>query len=295
MNGKELMAQQNNFNWRDLKEQATMLVRSGFLPVAINTPEKAIAVAIAGKELGIGMMESFRSINVVQGKPTISPQLMLALAYKTKELENIEMNVGKEKAIVTIKRKGHTPHTEEFGVKEATDMKLIGKDNYQKQASTMFKWRALAACLRVTFPDVVLGLYTPDEMGMDVKVDDETMEVVNHQNEPPKQNYEYAEDAAETMPQKESLPPPKKTTAPIKTYKISTVPMAVIKKESKKTPGRYYYEVQDWQGNPYLTFSETTADRCREAEKDNRLMEIVYEDKVKFKRIVEVKDQHVDQ
>lgn len=165
--------------WVALKEQAQMLVKSGFLPVAINTPEKAVAVALAGRELGIGTMESFRSINIIQGKPTISPQLMLALANRTGELEGQEIDSTDKRALVTITRKGRKPHVAEFGVKEATDLGLMGKDNYKKQAKTMFVWRALAANLRVTFPDVLLGLYTPEELGAEVRVSDtESMEVV---------------------------------------------------------------------------------------------------------------------
>ena len=29
----------------------------------------------------------------------------------------------------------------------------------------MYRWRAVAACARTVFPDVILGVYTPDEMG----------------------------------------------------------------------------------------------------------------------------------
>jgi hypothetical protein len=156
--------------WVAMKEQAAILVKSGFLPPAVNTPEKAIAIALAGRELGIGFMESLRSINIVQGKPTISPQLMLGLANKTKELENIEIIPTDEKAVVRIKRKGRTVHVAEFGVAEARELGLLSKDNYKKQPRTMFQWRALAANLRVTFPDVLLGIYTPEEMGADITV-----------------------------------------------------------------------------------------------------------------------------
>ena len=167
-------------NWESMKEQAAMLVKSGFLPPTVNTPEKAIAIAMTGKELGIGMMEAFRSINVIQGKPTIPPLLMLALANRTKELENITIHSTDDCCEVTITRKGREPHTEAFGVKEATDMGLMGRDNYKKQRGIMFKWRALAANLRVTFPDAMIGFYTPEEMGAEVKVGEgESMEVVN--------------------------------------------------------------------------------------------------------------------
>lgn len=160
-------------NWESLKEQATALVKSGFLPPAVNTPEKAIALALAGKELGVGIMESMRSINIIQGKPTISPQLMLALANRTGNLKDIEIDKNDERCVVTITRKGRKPHTETFGIKEATALGLIGRDNYKKQPAVMFSWRCLAAALRVTFPDVVLGLYTPEELNANVEVSDE--------------------------------------------------------------------------------------------------------------------------
>ncbi len=167
-------------NWQAMKEQAAMLVKSGMIPISINTAEKAIAIIITAKELGIGAMEGFRSINVIQGKPTISPQLMLALANRTGNLQNIVIDSTDERCRVTVTRKGRDPHTEEFGLKEATALGLIGRDNYNKQRATMFKWRSLAANLRVTFPDVMLGFYTPEEMGADVKVtENEGMEVVS--------------------------------------------------------------------------------------------------------------------
>jgi hypothetical protein len=158
-------------SWDLMRQQAETLVKSGFLPPAINTPEKAIAIMQKGKELGIPPMEAIASINIIQGKPSVSPQLMLALAQKTGQVEDIKMDTSPKRATVTIKRKGQTAFTTSFGVEEATALGLIGKDNYKKQPAVMFQWRALAANLRVTFPDAISGLYTYDEMG--AQMDDE--------------------------------------------------------------------------------------------------------------------------
>ena len=37
-------------------------------------------------------------------------------------------------------------------------MKLIGKDNYEKQPMTMYQWRALSAALDLAFADILLGM-----------------------------------------------------------------------------------------------------------------------------------------
>lgn len=150
--------------WQILRQQADILVKSGFLPVAVNTPEKAIAIIMKGKELGIGAMEALSSINVIQGKPSVSPQLMLALARRTGELEDLKMEATDKGATVTIKRRNQSEYTTKFGIAEATAAGLLQKDNYKKQPAIMFQWRALAGNLRVTFPDAISGLYTMDEM-----------------------------------------------------------------------------------------------------------------------------------
>lgn len=159
-----------------MKETAGMLVKTGFLPQAIKTPEQAVAIILTGRELGIGTMAALNTINVIQGKPTVSPQLMLALIERSGQLEDIRIDQSNDGGVVcTMKRKGRSPHSEPFGPKQATAMGLSGKDNYKKQAATMYRWRAVAACARVVFPDIILGLYTPDEMGADVNEDGEML------------------------------------------------------------------------------------------------------------------------
>lgn len=167
-------------NWEQMKEQASVLVKSGFLPPSIKTPEQAMAIGLAGKELGIPFTEAVRSINIIQGKPCISPQLMLALANRNSLLTDIKFDSNDQRCIVIVTRKDRSPHTEEFGIKEATALGLIGKDNYRKQPAIMFRWRCVAAALRIVFPDVLLGTYTPEELGAEVKVNDEgEMQVID--------------------------------------------------------------------------------------------------------------------
>lgn len=156
-----------------LRHQADSLVKTGFLPSAIKTPEQALAIILTGRELGIPAMAALNTINVIQGKPTVSPQLMLALIERSRELENIAIEIGNDSVKVTMKRIGRTAHTEVFGKTEAQAMNLFGKDNYKKQPLVMYKWRAVAACARTVFPDVILGLYTPEEMGAEVSVDED--------------------------------------------------------------------------------------------------------------------------
>src|SRR5262245_36753582 len=89
--------------WEVSTKKAASLVKSGFLPKDVNTPEKALAIILLGRELGIGEMTALNNINVIQGKPTVPPQLMLALINRTKELEYIEVTDDGKAATCTMK------------------------------------------------------------------------------------------------------------------------------------------------------------------------------------------------
>lgn len=181
--------------WGVIREQASMLVKTGFLPQSIKTAEQAMAIILTGRELGIGPMAALNNINVIQGKPTVAPQLMLALINRTGQLEEFTINDDGQCCTVLMKRRGRQPHVESFSMKDAALMKtseyingekktisLSEKYNWKQQPATMRKWRAVAACARVVFADVILGLYIPDEMGADS--DEEGAIRIVHNTEP---------------------------------------------------------------------------------------------------------------
>jgi len=180
---KDIIQKQTNktltmSDWHVLRDQASILIRSGFMPQGIRTPEQAIAIILAGQELGIGSMEAIRSIHVIQGKPTISPQLMLALARRTGQLADFKIETHPDKVRVMLKRKGQSEYWQEFGDIEAMNMGLLGKDNYKKQKHTMMTWRAISQAMRYVFPDVLLGMYQPEELGAEVTVsEDDALEI----------------------------------------------------------------------------------------------------------------------
>jgi hypothetical protein len=171
-------------DWATMKEQASALVRSGLLPKAIDTPEKAIAIMMQGRELGIGPMQAIAGINVIAGKATVSPQLMLALIERSGKLEHIDIDSQQTYCTVTMKRIGRHEHSETFTMDDASRMMTSGwknnkkvqiplseKSNWQQMPAIMLKWRAVAACARVVFPDVIMGMYTHEEIDPSVVVD----------------------------------------------------------------------------------------------------------------------------
>lgn len=159
----QLALVERNLTDAQIREKADLLLKSKFLPTAIQTVEQAITIIMTGRELGLGLMESLRSINVIQGKPCLSAQLMLALCQRTGELSDMKVEETAGKCVTTITRKGRSPYTYSFSMEDAKALKLDTKDNWIKQPKTMLRWRSLSGNLRVTFADAICGIYTDDE------------------------------------------------------------------------------------------------------------------------------------
>jgi hypothetical protein len=165
--------------WGALKEQCLMLVRSGFLPSAIKTPEQALAIALKGRELNLPPMQSFSQINVIQGKPAVSAELQMALIYRNVPGAKIEFTkLAADGCSVVATRPGHKPVEISFDKADAEAAGLLGKDNWKKYARAMYRSRAISEMARSVFPDAIMGCsYTPEEMGAMVNGDGEVVDI----------------------------------------------------------------------------------------------------------------------
>ena len=153
---------------------AQKLVASRLLPDSIKTPEQALAIMMKGKELGLLPMQAFAQINVIQGKPTLSPEGMLALIHQRFPKAVIKF--------VRLDRNGCEIHAARhagedltkiaFEEEDAKSAGLLGKENWRKYPRAMYRSRAVAEMARTIFPDAIAGAsYTPEELGARVDED----------------------------------------------------------------------------------------------------------------------------
>lgn len=146
---------------------ANTLVKTGFLPVAIKTPAQAVAVILTGRELGLGPMQALRSINIIQGKPALSAELMLAL-FKSRGGKAVWRESTATKAVLWLRHPNGDEHTETFTMDDAQRAGLLGKQNWKIYPKAMLRARCASAGLRAVAPDVSAGIYDPDELGADI-------------------------------------------------------------------------------------------------------------------------------
>lgn len=153
-------------------QMASHFAKSGLLG-DLNTPEKVFLVMTTGAELGIPPTTALRMISIVKGKPVIAADLMVAMVLSKRVAEYFEIDTIDEKqCTVRTKRTGRPEQKTTFSMEDAARAKLLNKgeakgtadeSNWAKYPADMLYHRASARLARRVFPDVVGGLYCPEE------------------------------------------------------------------------------------------------------------------------------------
>lgn len=158
-------------SWAIMQQRAALLLKSGFLPKAIRTPEQALAVMQTGQELGLGPMQALRSIHVIEGKPALSAELMAALVFRHVPGATLRVAVSTNHECEVRAARPGTPETVfKFTIHDAQVAGVASKDVWRKYPRAMLRSRCVSEAVRAIFPDASMGLYTPEELGGEVAI-----------------------------------------------------------------------------------------------------------------------------
>lgn len=169
--GPALAKAEQAFEPRSINEAmqlAGLLVASRLLPRSVATPEAAFAIIATGRELGLTAMQSLRTIHVIEGKPTLSADLIAALVKSRRDVCQFFMLVESTDRAARYKtqRVGEPePTTMSFTIEDANRAGVSGKDNWRKYPAAMLRARCITALARAVYPDLAMGVYDPDEIG----------------------------------------------------------------------------------------------------------------------------------
>lgn len=151
----------------EAKELATTLSAARTLPEALQQkPADVMAIVMAGAELGLAPMQSIRALVLIKGKPTLSADAMGALVKSRRDVCTWLRLVESSATIATYEtlRNGDPGPTRlSFTIEQARQAGLNG-DNWKRFPDAMLRARALSALCRAVYPDLLLGVYDPDEL-----------------------------------------------------------------------------------------------------------------------------------
>lgn len=156
-----------------LMKHADMLANSTVIPLALRKkPADIFVILQLGHELSLPPITALNRIHVIDGKPTLSGELILALirqkfpAAVIKFETSDDADIKKMWATCTMarcKEDMDNAFTSKWDFNKALKAQLLNKDNWKKMPQVMLRWRACSEAARIVFPDILLGLYTPDE------------------------------------------------------------------------------------------------------------------------------------
>lgn len=144
---------------------ADMLSKSALVPKDYQgNPANCVIAMQWGMEIGLQPMQAMQSIAVINGRPAIWGDAMIALVKGSGLLDSIDEDVGEDAATCTVKRRGEQPVSRTFSMADAKRAGLAGKQGpWTQYPRRMMQMRARAWALRDVFPDVLRGVFVADE------------------------------------------------------------------------------------------------------------------------------------
>lgn len=145
---------------------ADQLAKSSLIPTALRgKPADVLVILMKGQELGLSPIQSLSEVSVIEGKPSSSAALKVALCVRRPDIcEYFRMTESTAtKATYETKRAGNEPVSLSWTIEQAKTAGLTGKQNWQRHPDAMLRARCSSALATAVYPDLVQGLMTFDE------------------------------------------------------------------------------------------------------------------------------------
>ena len=154
----------------DQIQKAKLLADSSILPESYRQkPSNLLWAMELAEALDVSLAQAITGITVIQGKPTMSAEMMRALVLRAGHRFRVS-EMSETSVTVDVARKEWPDDVQRFtfSMADAQHAGLAGSGTYKKHPKAMLLARATSMACRAVFPDVVSGMgYTPDEIGHD--------------------------------------------------------------------------------------------------------------------------------
>jgi hypothetical protein len=149
--------------WQMINSMAPVMHESRLF--GVSSKEQAAAIMLKGYEVGFGLAASFDLVQVIQGRPGVSPRGCMALILNSPKIKSVEVNritdnkgsyVGHE---CTMERANGFKYSVRFTMEDAKRAGLVKPDSgWEKYPENMCQWRAIGFAADVVAPDITSGL-----------------------------------------------------------------------------------------------------------------------------------------
>jgi hypothetical protein len=152
-------------NLEQAEKLALQLSKALILPVSLRgKPADVLAVMITGHELGLSPMQAVRGIHLIDGKVSMSADLAVSLVKRSPLCVSFKLIESNDKlATYETERRGEGKTSLSFTIQQASVAGLAGRGTWQKYPAAMLRARCAMGLARAVYPDLLMGVYDPDE------------------------------------------------------------------------------------------------------------------------------------
>ena len=171
-------------NIQDARVTASAFHQSGMFPNLKNEAQ-AFVLILAGAEMGVGAMEAVQGITLIQGKPTMSANLLASLVKRHPRYDYRVVDHSDTTCRIEFFQDGEPSGVSEFTLEDAKKAGLGGNQTWKKYPSALLFARALTQGVRWYAPDVTSSAaYTPEELGAEPEIEQTSDEGAGSGNAP---------------------------------------------------------------------------------------------------------------
>lgn len=151
---------------KDAMEYAKLISESDLAPKDYRGKAGNVLIAMQfGSEIGLLPLQAIQNISVINGRPAIWGDAMIALVQNHPLCEYIKEYIKDNVAYCTVKRRGEDEYTFTFSKEDAKTAGLLNKPGVWTQyPNRMLQMRARGFALRDKFADVLKGIAMREEV-----------------------------------------------------------------------------------------------------------------------------------
>lgn len=151
---------------KEAMDYAQLIADSDLAPKDYKGKAGNVLIAIQyGMEVGLKPIQSIQNISVINGRPTIWGDALIALVQNHPLCEYINEEIKNDTAYCSVKRCGEEAHIAKFSMDDAKKAGLLGKPGpWTNYPLRMLQMRARGFALRDKFSDILKGISMREEV-----------------------------------------------------------------------------------------------------------------------------------
>jgi len=151
---------------RQVHQIATALADTAFVPASMKgKPQEITGCILFGRELGMDPMTALQTINIIQGRPTLTANAMRGLAMAAGVQFRLDEST-ETRCVMSAAAPGQTHWTTVTWTRDQAErLDLLKKDNWKNQPGAMLIARATSQLCRLVAANVLIGSpYSTEEI-----------------------------------------------------------------------------------------------------------------------------------